>query len=331
MKRQCEFCTECRMETEYRLEPKVIRKVIKDKDYEFTITAAICSECGSEVDVRGLIDKNSKEVDHQYRVAAGIISIEDISLLLKLYNIGKTPLSIALGFGEVTVQRYLDGQIPSKEYSDIMANALASPTFFKNKLRENKEKITPAAYKKAWEAADKLERAFTVSSKLLRVITYIFEKLDEVTPLSLQKLLYFTQGFFLALYGKAFFEEDCEAWVHGPVYAPIYRLFKDFTYNPIDDVRFSILFASKEVLTEEEKEVLDVITQTFGIYEAKVLEYITHNEDPWKQARIGYTTDEYSHEILTKESIQSYYQEVSKKYNLKSVEDVKQYIQDVIG
>lgn len=115
------------------------------------------------------------------------------------------------------------------------------------------------------------------------------------------------------------------------MYAPIYRLFKDFTYNPIDDVRFSILFASKEVLTEEEKEVLDVITQTFGIYGAKVLEYITHNEDPWKQARIGYTIDEYSHEILTKESIQSYYQEVSKKYNLKSVKDVKQYIQDVIG
>ena len=44
--------------------------------------------------------------------------MEDIERLMKLYNIGKAPLSLALGFGEVTITCYLAGQVPSKEYSD---------------------------------------------------------------------------------------------------------------------------------------------------------------------------------------------------------------------
>ena len=38
-----------------------------------------------------------------------------------------------------------------------------------------------------------LEKLFSVSDKMLRVISYVFEKLEEVTPLMLQKLLYFIE------------------------------------------------------------------------------------------------------------------------------------------
>lgn len=46
----------------------------------------------------------------------------------------ETSASLALGFGEVTISRYLEGQIPSKEYSDVVRAALASPAFMKQKL-----------------------------------------------------------------------------------------------------------------------------------------------------------------------------------------------------
>ena len=75
---------------------------------------------------------------------------------MKIYKIGKGPLSLALGFGEITVTRYLDGQIPSKEYSDIMKAALSSPAYMKEKLQENRDKIAPTAYKKSMEAAIQL-------------------------------------------------------------------------------------------------------------------------------------------------------------------------------
>ena len=45
---------------------------------------------------------------------------------------------------------------------------------------------------------------------------------------TLQKILYFIQGIYSATYDEFLFEENCEAWVHGPVYRNVYFLFKDF-------------------------------------------------------------------------------------------------------
>ena len=193
-KRRMDFCVECRKDTEYVLQKKTITKTIRDKAYQFVITTAVCPECGEEMGIPGLMDQNVREVDEQYRAAEGLVTVDDIEKLMKIYKIGKAPLSFALGFGEVTVSRYLSGQVPSKEYSDIMRAALTSPAFMKKLLNENREKIADTAYHKAMDAADGLEELFSVSDNMLRVIAYVFERLEEVTPLMLQKLIYFIQG-----------------------------------------------------------------------------------------------------------------------------------------
>ena len=103
-----DFCIECRKETEYLLQKKDIVKNIRDKEYTFAITVAVCTQCGAEMSIPGLIDKNVQEIDEQYRVSEGLVSIDDIKRLMKIYKIGKAPLSLALGFGEVTIPRYLE-------------------------------------------------------------------------------------------------------------------------------------------------------------------------------------------------------------------------------
>jgi uncharacterized phage-associated protein len=40
---------------------------------------------------------------------------------------------------------------------------------------------------------------------------------DLISNLKLQKLVYYAQGFHLALYDELLFEETIEAWTHGPV------------------------------------------------------------------------------------------------------------------
>lgn len=325
-----DFCIECRKETEYLLQRRDIVKTIRDKEYDFEITVAICAECGEEMSIPGLIDKNVQEIDRQYRTAEGLVTIEDIEKLMKIYKIGKAPLSLALGFGEVTVPRYLEGQVPSREYSDIIKAALASPAFMKARLKENRGKITDAAYKKAMAAADSIERLFSVSEKMLGAIAYVFEKLEEVTPLMLQKLLYFIQGVYSALYGKPVFAEECRAWIHGPVYPEVYELFRDFKYNPIDDARFALLGETAGVLTEEEKRVIEFVANTFGMYSGKVLERITHNEEPWKNARKGYGDSIPSSEIVPKESIMKYYVVVNRKYGIDTEEGLRMYIHDML-
>ena len=135
------FCIECRKETEYTLHKTAITKIIRKKEYHFLITTAHCKECGCEVGVNGILDYNAKEIDEQFRKAEGIISLEEIEKLGKIYNLGKAPLSIALGFGEVTIPRYLAGQIPSKEHSDVMRAVLSDTGVMRRLLEENKDKL----------------------------------------------------------------------------------------------------------------------------------------------------------------------------------------------
>lgn len=329
-RKRMDFCIECRKETEYMLQKRRIVKTIRDREYTFEITAAICGECGEEMSIPGLIDRNVQEIDEQYRWTEGIVTVKDIERLMKLYKIGKGPLSLALGFGEVTIPRYLEGQIPSKEYSDIIKSALSSPAFMREKLAGNREKLTDAAYKKAMAAAEGLEVLFCVSEKMLGAIACIFGELEEVTPLMLQKLLYFIQGIYSALYGKPLFEEDCRAWVHGPVYPEVYTLFRDFKYNPIDDVRFGLLKGTDDVLTEEERDVIDRVVNTFGIYGGKVLERITHNEEPWKSARKGYGDQVPSSELVSKDSIRKYYERVNEVYGVGTEDGVREYIRHML-
>ena len=121
--------------------------------------------------IPGLIDRNSQEIDAQYRSFENIVTVSDIKKLMSMYNIGKAPLSLALGFGEVTITRYLDGQVPSKEYSDVIRKSLSSTEYMESLLNQNKEKIGEVAYKKAIAAINELNSLYrTVSPKLLSII-----------------------------------------------------------------------------------------------------------------------------------------------------------------
>lgn len=105
-------------------------------------------------------------------------------------------MSTALGFGEITITRYLSGQIPSKEYSDVIKRVLSTPNHMIKLLNDNAEKIGETAYKKAIKAAEEIAGMFCMSDKVLLTISYIFEQMQEVTPLALQKILYFIQGIY---------------------------------------------------------------------------------------------------------------------------------------
>lgn len=325
--RKVDFCTRCRKETTYQLHKRFIQKVIKEKKYDFQIIVAVCDECGEEMDIPGLLDLNMKSIDKQYRKKEGLVSVEDIQKIMDIYNIGKAPLSLALGFGEITITRYLAGQMPSREYSDIIKKSLYSPNFMIQLLNENADKLGETVYKKAIRAAKKIAGLFCVSDKMLLTISYIFEQMQEITPLALQKLLYFIQGVYMVIYGVPLYKEDCMAWVHGPVYEEVYDLFKDFKYNPIEDNRFAIFKDRFEELSDQEKKVIDLVVNSFGKYSGKVLEKITHNETPWKNARADYEPLQPSREIIEKNEIMKYFSLVADRYGIDTVEKLNSYIQ----
>lgn len=69
------------------------------------------------------------------------------------------------------------------------------------------------------------------------VANYILDLADRdrvaVTPMKLQKLVYITYGWALALFHLQLFQEKIQAWKHGPVIPSLFHEFKVYTNNPI--------------------------------------------------------------------------------------------------
>ena len=97
----------------------------------------------------------------------------------------------------------------------------------------------------------------------------------------LQKLLYYVQAWTLVFYNKKAFNDDIEAWVHGPAVASVYRLYRDFAYNPIP----LTMANSIDDIDDDISSVVNDVIRVYGKFDANYLEALTHAEEPWQTAR----------------------------------------------
>lgn len=320
------FCEECREMVTYISKNVSIEKDIKGKIIKFEGEEAYCPKCSEKLFVAAIRDNNLKRLDDEYRKMEGLVTVDEIKQILNKYNIGKRPLSNLLGWGEITITRYLDGTIPTKQYSDTLYGLLKDPIEMRSVLEKNKGSITDSAYKKCKEAiSEGINRDMRDTSndnKIDSVTKYFLSKL-EITPLALQKLLYYSQGFNMAFYGKPLFIDDCEAWSYGPVYNDVYHRYKKYGCNPID----APVVCDGGVLniSNSEQEVLDSVMRNFGCYSAKVLVKMTHSEYPWLATRNGISDEDPSNNIIDKELISKYFKQIKKKYDMLNISDISDY------
>lgn len=115
------------------------------------------------------------------------------------------------------------------------------------------------------------------------IIRFAHEHGSSITNLKLQKLLYYAQGWHLAIYNKPLFGDRIEAWVYGPVVPDVYSKYQKYSYKSIDEDVDYPSFDSDD--TSYLKEFLDDFLATFLPIDAFELERMTHNESPWLEAR----------------------------------------------
>lgn len=103
---------------------------------------------------------------------------------------------------------------------------------------------------------------------------------DLISNLKLQKLIYYAQGFHLAIFDEPLFDERIEAWTHGPVVPDLYHAYKGYGSDAIpcpDEIdldKYSIAH----------RELLDEVYKVFGQFSAWKLRNMTHEESPWVNA-----------------------------------------------
>lgn len=128
-----------------------------------------------------------------------------------------------------------------------------------------------------------------------------------VTPLKLQKILYYIQAWMLVFFKmQKIFEEIPEAWVNGPVYPSVYARFKAIgMYTQLSEKDFN---GNMDLsITSEQKRVLDKLILIYGSKTQDQLVFMTHCEDPWSNARKDLQPFESSHNPISFEDMYSYY------------------------
>jgi uncharacterized phage-associated protein len=132
---------------------------------------------------------------------------------------------------------------------------------------------------------------------------------DTISPLKLQKLIYYAQAWHLAIFDTPLIEEDFQAWVHGPVELSQYHRFKGYgVYSSINIGSFQLDPAKFESQTDD---LMNEIYDIYGEHNASYLENLTHNESPWIDARGNTPPGMLCNNVIPKESMKSYYRSIN--------------------
>ncbi|MDI9348484.1 MAG: DUF4065 domain-containing protein [Candidatus Symbiobacter sp.] len=112
------------------------------------------------------------------------------------------------------------------------------------------------------------------------------DRQDPITPMKLQKLIYFAHGWHLGLFGRPLIKEDFEAWDYGPVVPNLYQQFKQYgkgavTSKAFDDNKNE----SAPPKDERTRNLLKTIWDNYGHMDAMRLSRMTHADgSPWDDA-----------------------------------------------
>jgi len=142
-----------------------------------------------------------------------------------------------------------------------------------------------------------------------------------ISPLKLQKLLYYIQSWHIAKLDKEqLFDTLPEAWVNGPVYREVYNQFKTTFFRneniltELDELQLSEQLQLKQSelnLEESQLKLINTVLEAYCKLSDERLVLLTHSEEPWNEARIGLSPIERSENKLSIETIYKYFNRTS--------------------
>lgn len=136
------------------------------------------------------------------------------------------------------------------------------------------------------------------------VATYILQRTGPITAMKLQKLVYYAQAWSLVWEEQPLFENRIEAWANGPVCPDLYR---EYQGKFMVDAGLSNR-GRAENLTNNQRTTVDSVIKYYRNWTAAELSQLTHQEDPWREARRGISEGERGNNEITIASMAWYYQ-----------------------
>ena len=97
---------------------------------------------------------------------------------------------------------------------------------------------------------------------------------DTISNLKMQKLCYFSQAASLSIFDSTIFDDEIQAWAHGPVVKTLYNRFKVYGWQSIDPTNLKTQPLNK--LDQNQQKLLDQVWNLLSFLSAKDLEHLSH-------------------------------------------------------
>lgn len=141
-----------------------------------------------------------------------------------------------------------------------------------------------------------------MATTVFDVAAYILSKQSApITTWKLQKLVYYSQAWASVWSDNPLFSERIEAWANGPVCPDLYEQHKGqfkISALPVGDPK---------ILLDDERDTIDKVVDFYGKFESQYLSELTHQERPWKDARIGLSPGERGNKVIPVDALSEYY------------------------
>lgn len=131
---------------------------------------------------------------------------------------------------------------------------------------------------------------------------YIIERLGEVPPWKLEKLVFYAFAWHLAWTEEPLFKERYEAWAQGPACPALYNV-----HHGNYDSLTSWPKGRAERLTPEQRESIDQVLESYGPLTTQQLSHLMRYERPWMEAREGLDYLERSNRAIDTDTIYDFY------------------------
>lgn len=157
------YCPACRKDSPVRVESRKETYRVRGQDIEAMHPVSVCEVCGLEYSTAEQADEGLKASYEIYRNKNEMLNPDEIIRLRNRYHASQKAFGLILGFGELTINTYEQGSLPSESHQKIL-NLARDPAWFAAQFEKAKEVLGPTQSNRVQSALDAL-RAETVATK----------------------------------------------------------------------------------------------------------------------------------------------------------------------
>ena len=296
------YCPYCKKEVSYGINGKTL-KSYKGIEIDVEEKIAFCNECKNDLYVNDIEEENNKMIYNVYREKTNIVTPKDIVSLREKYDISQRELTLILGLGKMTINRYEHGGLPNKPQSDYIKLLIEDENKFFMKANEKYKNniINKKTFTKIKDIKEKVMNSDKRDKNLLReyinavlykspniyngykefdidtvenLISYISSKVKNMTITSMNKYLWFIDMLSFNKRGVAITGITYQKQKFGPIiydkkYEEISKLNDKYTREDYEsqegDIRTKIISNNNYNINQFNENELNIINQVIEI------------------------------------------------------------------